>query len=164
MTLLQNVRNWSRNRCLSIALNRWINGRLLGTSKVGKLTMPFCLLDLSSCPAYQQVGALTDHGFDDNSDPCNPGHGSSLSSYCLHSRQKWFDSLIIIVMHRIIIIRFWEGNYVHNLLFNSWEIHHKKTQLKRSPWSDSGCACQICNFSLLFIALGLIRVPLKWHP
>ena len=120
-------------RCLSIALNRWINGRLLGTSKVGELSMPLCLLDLSSCPAFQQVEVWTDQGSDDNSDPCNPGHGSSLSSYCLHSRQKWFDSLIIIVMYRIIIIRFWEGNYVHNLLINSWEIHHKKNTTKTIP-------------------------------
>ena len=58
-------------RWLSITLNHGINGCLLDIFKVGKVTMPFSLLGLSSCPAYCQVEVLRDQGY--NSDPSNPG-------------------------------------------------------------------------------------------
>ena len=46
-------------RCLSTTLNHGTNGSPLEIFKLGELTMPPSLLDLSSCPAYQ-VEVLTD--------------------------------------------------------------------------------------------------------
>ena len=46
-------------RYLSITLNHGTNGWSLEIFKLGDLTMPPSLLDLSSCPAYQ-VEVLTD--------------------------------------------------------------------------------------------------------
>ena len=47
-------------RCLSTTLNHGTNGSLLEILKLGDGTMPPSLLDLNSCPAYPQVGALPD--------------------------------------------------------------------------------------------------------
>ena len=47
-------------RCLSTTLNHGTNGSPLEIFKLRDLTMPPCLLDLSSCPACHQVEVLTD--------------------------------------------------------------------------------------------------------
>ena len=47
-------------RCLSTTLNHGTNGSPLEIFKLGDLTMPPSLLDLSCCPACHQVEVLTD--------------------------------------------------------------------------------------------------------
>ena len=47
-------------RCLSTTLNHGTNGWKLEIFKLGELSMPPSLLDLSCCPACHQVEVLTD--------------------------------------------------------------------------------------------------------
>ena len=47
-------------RCLSTALNLGTNGSPLEIFKLGGISMPPSLSDLSSCPAFHQVEVLTD--------------------------------------------------------------------------------------------------------